>query len=147
MIEQPLHSGDTIDVVVTKSLPFGVLVETDTGLAGLVRGANSAVGTSIRVEVVQYDNSDSRFSASMARPKVDPATAEHCGRIDPPIGANATGRQPPPANAGSTHPLSAAISTGQRNAWARTWDGVMKPRVCRGLPFSRAATSSRSAWV
>ena len=66
MKRMPLQPGDKIDVQVTKVLPFGVLVETDTGLAGLVRGANSAVGTSIRVEVVQYDNSDSRFSASMA---------------------------------------------------------------------------------
>src|SRR5690606_14201343 len=42
---------------------------------------------------------------------------------------------------------SAVNSTRQRNsAWSLS-AGVSKPRVFRGLEFSRAATVSRSAWV
>ena len=43
--------------------------------------------------------------------------------------------------------MCAAVSTGQCNAWASFWDGVIQFRVCRGLPLSLAAMSSRSAWV
>ena len=40
-----------------------------------------------------------------------------------------------------------AGSGGHRNASVSASDGVLKPRVCRGLPFSSAAMPSRSAWV
>src|SRR5829696_3030616 len=39
-----------------------------------------------------------------------------------------------------------AVSGGQGNASANACEGVLKPRVCRGRPFSSAAIASRSAW-
>ena len=39
-----------------------------------------------------------------------------------------------------------AVSGGQGNASASACEGVWKPRVCRGRPFSSAAIASRTAW-
>ena len=66
MAETLLESGDEIDVVVTHAKPFGLFVETDTGLSGLVRGAHAAPGATLRVRVLEYDAIESRFSATLA---------------------------------------------------------------------------------
>ncbi len=39
------------------------------------------------------------------------------------------------------------ISTGHRNAWVRTCDGVSQPRVCRGLVLREWAAASSSPAV
>jgi ribosomal protein S1 len=66
MAETLLKPGDEIDVVVTFAKPFGLLVETDTGLSGLVRGARAEAGATLRVRVLEYDAVESRFSATLA---------------------------------------------------------------------------------
>lgn len=60
-----LKAGDEIDVVVTFAKPFGLLVETDTGVPGLVRGGSAAVGATLRVRVIEFDAAESRFSATL----------------------------------------------------------------------------------
>jgi DNA-binding CsgD family transcriptional regulator len=46
-----------------------------------------------------------------------------------------------------TGAVNGAGSGDQRNASFSGSDGVLKPRVCRGRPFSSAAMSSRSSWL
>lgn len=60
-----LKPGDEIDAFVTFVKPFGLLVETDTGVPGLVRGANAEVGATVRVRVIEYDAVEPRFSAKL----------------------------------------------------------------------------------
>lgn len=62
MSDQPIMTGDVFDVTITKSLPFGVLVEYD-GVAGLVRGTTGEPGDSLRVRVSEYDAAARRFAA------------------------------------------------------------------------------------
>jgi ribosomal protein S1 len=62
----PLHHGDDVDAVVTTVTPFGVLVQTDDGVPGLVRGARNAVGTPVHLHVLEYDDVQHRFSAELA---------------------------------------------------------------------------------
>jgi len=62
----PLSSGDEIDAVIDKVLPFGVLVRTASGAPGLVRGTVGDVGATVRVEVVDVDQAEARFSARPA---------------------------------------------------------------------------------
>jgi ribosomal protein S1 len=61
-----MQEGDLIEVTVTKSLPFGVLVESSAGMPGLVRGVTATIGETVRVRVVSYDTDRKRFHASMA---------------------------------------------------------------------------------
>jgi len=63
MTRIPPSSGDVIDVVIAKVLPFGALVETGSGVPGLVRGTVGDVGATLRVEVVDVDEAEHRFSA------------------------------------------------------------------------------------
>ena len=58
-----LKPGDEIDVVVTSAKPFGLFVESDAGLSGLVRGGSAAVGATLSVRVIEFDAAASRFSA------------------------------------------------------------------------------------
>jgi len=60
-----LKTGDEIDVVVKSAKPFGLLVESGAGVPGLVRGGSAAVGTTLRVRVVEFDAVESRFSAKL----------------------------------------------------------------------------------
>lgn len=66
MTGNPLDTGDEIDAVVKSAKPFGLLVETDTGVPGLVRGASADVGATVHVRVIEYDAAGSRFSAKLA---------------------------------------------------------------------------------
>lgn len=61
-----VRDGDLIEVIVTKNLPFGVLVESPAGVPGLVRGVAAAIGETVRVRVVSYDVDRQRFHASTA---------------------------------------------------------------------------------
>jgi hypothetical protein len=54
------------DVVIAKVLPFGALVETGSGMPGLVRSADGETGATLRVEVVDVDEAEPRFSARLA---------------------------------------------------------------------------------
>lgn len=58
-------TGDVITATVTKTLPFGVLVES-AGVPGLVRGAQRAPGAELSVRVLEYDSEQQRFSAELA---------------------------------------------------------------------------------
>jgi len=62
----PLNPGDEVDAVVTTVTPFGVLVQTDAGVAGLVRGPRDAVGSPLHLRVLEYDDVQHRFSAEQA---------------------------------------------------------------------------------
>ena len=66
MTRIPLEPGDDVDAVVTTVAPFGVLVRTDDGVPGLVRGLDEAVGTVVHLRVVAYDDEQHRFSAETA---------------------------------------------------------------------------------
>jgi len=46
-------------------MPFGIFVESDAGVSGLVRGSSAAVGATLRVRVIEFDAAESRFSATL----------------------------------------------------------------------------------
>ncbi len=58
-------AGDVITATVTKTLPFGVLVE-HAGVPGLVRKASDEVGAELTLRVLEFDADERRFSASPA---------------------------------------------------------------------------------
>jgi ribosomal protein S1 len=60
-----LKPGDEFDVVVMSVRPFGLLVESDSGVHGLVRRGSAAVGATVRVRVIEFDAAESRFSAML----------------------------------------------------------------------------------
>ena len=60
-----LKPGDEMVATVTSAKPFGVLVETESGVPGLVRGAQAEVGAVLRLRVTEFDNVESRFSAAL----------------------------------------------------------------------------------
>jgi ribosomal protein S1 len=62
----PLKPGDETDAVVTTVTPFGVLVRTDAGVPGLVRGSADALGAVIHLRIVEFDAVEQRFSAELA---------------------------------------------------------------------------------
>lgn len=61
-----LKVGDLITTTVTKSLPFGALVEAPDGMPGLVKGLVSAAeGEQLAIRVDDVDAGKQRFSASV----------------------------------------------------------------------------------
>ncbi|WP_315551624.1 hypothetical protein [Microbacterium aurum] len=54
-----------IAATVTKSLPFGVLVEY-ADVPGLARGVDSAPGDTLSLRVLEFDSTQRRFSAELA---------------------------------------------------------------------------------
>ncbi|MBW8482627.1 hypothetical protein [Actinomadura parmotrematis] len=60
-----LNAADEIDVVVVSVTPFALLVETESGVPGLVRGGGATAGATVRVRVVEYDATAMRFSATL----------------------------------------------------------------------------------
>ena len=61
-------------------------------------------------------------------------------------GGGHLGRPGDPVESPSQLSETLAVSGGQRNASASACEGVLKPRVCRGRPFSSAAIASRAGW-
>ncbi|MCP2356500.1 ribosomal protein S1 [Nonomuraea thailandensis] len=59
------NAGDEVDVVVRSVKPFGLLVESDSGVQGLVRGGGAVAGANVRVRVIEFDAAESRFSARL----------------------------------------------------------------------------------
>ena len=62
MSESAVKPGDTVRVTVTKVLPFAVLVETATGMPGLVKHVGPQHGDVITVNVTAVDDDQQRFS-------------------------------------------------------------------------------------
>lgn len=60
MSEPTVMPGDTVRVTVTKVLPFVVLVETATGMPGLVKHVGPQRGDALTVTAV--DDEQHRFS-------------------------------------------------------------------------------------
>lgn len=65
MSEPTLKPGDTVRVTVTKVLPFAVLVETTTGMPGLVKHVGPRRGDAMSVTVTAVDAEQHRFSGTM----------------------------------------------------------------------------------
>ena len=57
-----LRAGDRVCATVTRKLPVGLIVESTTGVFGLVRRADAEVGDVIDVRVDEYDPEQRRFS-------------------------------------------------------------------------------------
>ena len=58
--------GDLVTARVTTVLPYGVLVESTTGVPGLVVGADADVDEPVRPKVTSVDVDKGRFSAEVA---------------------------------------------------------------------------------
>lgn len=65
MSDQPVRVGEEITAIVTKAVPFGVLVEFG-GVPGLVCGVNREPGAVLQLRVVDYDTAKHRLSATAA---------------------------------------------------------------------------------
>lgn len=65
MSDQPIVTGDVITARVTKSAPFGVLVEY-AGVPGLASKVNAEPGSDVTVRVTAYDAVERRFAAVAA---------------------------------------------------------------------------------
>ena len=65
MDDQFLAVGDVVAATVTKSLPFGVLVEY-ADVSGLAKGVNAAPGAKLSLRVLESDSTQRRFSAELA---------------------------------------------------------------------------------
>jgi len=58
-----LRPGDEIVARVTSRTPFGVLVESGSGIPGLVLASSAQPGDSLTVRVESFDAEKVRFSA------------------------------------------------------------------------------------
>lgn len=65
MDDQILVAGEVIAATVTKSVPFGVLVE-HSGVPGLVRGSTGEPGAELTLRVLEFEAARQRFSAELA---------------------------------------------------------------------------------
>ena len=65
MDDQLLAVGDIVTATVTKSLPFGVLVEY-ADVPGLAKGVDRAPGDKLSLRVLEFDSTQRRFSAELA---------------------------------------------------------------------------------
>ena len=68
MSEPTVKQGDTVRVTVTKVLPFAVLVETATGMPGLVKHVGPQHGDVMTVTVTAVDDDQHRFSGALSTP-------------------------------------------------------------------------------
>ncbi len=66
MSEPTVKAGDTVRATVTKVLPFAVLVETATGMSGLVKHVGPRRGDAVTVTVTAVDDEQHRFSGTLA---------------------------------------------------------------------------------
>jgi ribosomal protein S1 len=58
--------GSVERVTVTKSVPFGALVERVDGMAGLVAGVTAEPGDTLNVTITEIDRDKRRFSGTAA---------------------------------------------------------------------------------
>jgi ribosomal protein S1 len=65
MSEPTVKPGDTVRVTVTKVLPFAVLVETATGMPGLVKRVGPQQGDVMTVTVTAVDDDQHRFGGTL----------------------------------------------------------------------------------
>jgi ribosomal protein S1 len=59
-----LNPGDELDATVVSVKPFGIFVTTESGVNGLVRGADATVGETVRIRIDEFDAVEHRFRAS-----------------------------------------------------------------------------------
>ena len=67
MSEPTVKPGDTVRVTVTKVLPFAILVETATGMPGLVKHVGPQHGDAVTVTVTAVDDQH-RFCGTLPTP-------------------------------------------------------------------------------
>jgi len=60
-----LRPGDEIVARVTSRTPFGVLVESGSGIPGLVLASSAQAGDDLTVRVESFDADKARFSATV----------------------------------------------------------------------------------
>ncbi len=65
MSEPTVKPGDAVRVTVTKVLPFAVLVETATGMPGLVKHVGPRRGDALSVTVTAVDAEQHRFRGTL----------------------------------------------------------------------------------
>ena len=58
-----LRPGDELVARVTSRTPFGALIESESGIPGLVLGSSAQPGDSLTVRVESFDAEKVRFSA------------------------------------------------------------------------------------
>ncbi len=61
-----LRPGDQLVAHVTQRTPFGVLVESDSGIPGLVLESSANAGDTLTVRIESFDAEKVRFSAVIA---------------------------------------------------------------------------------
>lgn len=61
-----LRPGDQFVARVTQRTPFGVLVESESGIPGLVLESSAETGDAVTVRVESFDAEKLRFSAVVA---------------------------------------------------------------------------------
>jgi ribosomal protein S1 len=61
-----LRTGDQLVARVTQSTPFGALIESESGIPGLVLESSAQVGDTLTVRVESFDAEKVRFSAVVA---------------------------------------------------------------------------------
>ncbi len=61
-----LRSGDQLVAHVTQHTPFGALVESESGIPGLVLESSAQAGETLTVRVESFDAEKVRFSAVVA---------------------------------------------------------------------------------
>lgn len=54
--------GEIFDGTVTSVVPFGLFVERPAGGTGLLHGDSGEVGSAVRVQVLEVDHDNERFS-------------------------------------------------------------------------------------
>lgn len=64
-MDTTLRPGDQLTARVTRRAPFGVLVETESGIPGLVLNASAEPGDNLTIRVESYDSDKVRFSAAL----------------------------------------------------------------------------------
>jgi len=65
MDDQFLAVGDVVIATITKSLPFGVLVEC-ADVSGFAKGVDGEPGDKLSPRVLDFDSLQRRFSAELA---------------------------------------------------------------------------------
>lgn len=65
-MDTTLRPGDQLTARVTRRAPFGALVESESGIPGLVLNTSAKPGDSLTVRVESFDADKVRFSAVLA---------------------------------------------------------------------------------
>jgi ribosomal protein S1 len=58
--------GDTVDVTVTRTLPFGCLIEASHGIPGLLKSTGPQTGDRVQARIETIDPANHRISVTAA---------------------------------------------------------------------------------